>query len=65
MPDGGSTELTEHEAEDLATRIPPFAEAVELPYDASPFRHVTVSVGIAHTEQGPDVTASANIAWAT
>ena len=57
------TESTLQEAEDLADRLPSTVAALDLVYDTSPFGHLTVSVGVAHTEQAhDDVTAWANMA---
>jgi diguanylate cyclase (GGDEF)-like protein len=56
------TELAVPEAEELARLVPAHVEALGLPYEGSPFGCVTVSVGVAHTEQGGDVTSAANLA---
>lgn len=56
------TEATTHDAEALAGCLPAAVAALGLEYETSPFGHVTVSVGVAHTERAPDVTASANLA---
>jgi diguanylate cyclase (GGDEF)-like protein len=54
-------EATMQEAEELAERLPSAVAALDLVYDTSPFGRVTVSVGVAHTEQADDdVTAWAN-----
>lgn len=56
------TEATVQEAEDLAQRLPGAVAALDLEYETSPFGRVTVSIGVAHTEQAADVTAAANVA---
>jgi PleD family two-component response regulator len=50
------------EAETLACGAPAHVQELGLPYAGSPFGCITVSVGVAHTEQGGDVTSAANVA---
>ena len=56
------TEATTQEAEDLAQRLPGAVADLDLDYEGSPFDRVTISVGVAHTEDATDVTAAANVA---
>jgi diguanylate cyclase (GGDEF)-like protein len=57
------TEATVQEAEDLAEGLPDVVAGLDLAYETSPFGRVTVSVGVAHTEQAEDdVTTWADLA---
>lgn len=54
------TEASMQEAEELADRLRVEVSALDLAHGASPNGHVTVSVGVAHTERAADVTAAAD-----
>lgn len=57
------TEMSMDDAEELAHALPGIIAGLDLEYDTSPFGRVTVSVGVAHTEDGADdVTAAADAA---
>ena len=57
------TEADMREAEVLAELLPRAVAALDLVYETSPFGCVTVSAGVAHTEQADqEVTAWANVA---
>jgi len=56
------TEATPAEVVDLAELLPAVVSALELEYETSPFGRITVSVGVAHSEDADDATTAANVA---
>jgi len=56
------TEATTDQADELARTVVEVVAALDLAYETSPFGRITVSVGVAHTEEADDVTAAANVA---
>jgi diguanylate cyclase (GGDEF)-like protein len=56
------TEATAPAVEDLAASLPATVAALGLDHETSPYGRVTVSVGVAHTEDAGDATAAANVA---